>query len=392
MSDESLVTTEEGLRESSEFMRTLQTEETLRLLVEGVQDYAIFMLDCNGIVTSWNAGAQNIKGYEASEIVGSHFSRFYTEEDIENGKPERELAEALEFGRCHDEGLRKRKDGSTFWADVTITRVDDETGNTIGFSKVTRDITDRQNAIDVLVKLAKQREDFVATLTHDLKTPVFAANRAIKFLIEGDFGALKAEQVEVLQTISESNDAMLRLITTLLDVYRYEAGAKKLVMQKHDLVFQLGKIVEELTPIAMSQKVALIAKLPAQAEPVVCDYDQIRRVIQNLVDNALKFTRVGGTVEVAMHQEKEITEISVTDTGKGIASEEQTKLFQRFWAPADSGRQYASTGLGLYLGRKIVESHGGVIRCESELGKGSKFSFSIGRQIPDPTSSNGGMP
>ncbi len=84
--------------------------------------------------------------------------------------------------------------------------------------------------------------------------------------------------------------------------------------------------------------------------------------------------------------------ISVTDTGKGIASEEQTKLFQRFWAPADSGRQYASTGLGLYLGRKIVESHGGVIRCESELGKGSKFSFSIGRQIPDPTSSNGGMP
>lgn len=235
----------------------------------------------------------------------------------------------------------------------------------------------KKSALDASLQLSKQREDFVATLTHDLKTPVFAANRAIKLLIEGEFGALTADQVEVLQTISESNDAMHKLITTLLDVYRYEAGAKQLVMKEHDLVAQIVKIVQELTPIAISQKVALTAKLPPHAEPVVCDSDQIHRVIQNLIDNALKFTKSGGIVEVSMYQNSENTEISVTDTGKGIASEDLPKLFQRFWAPATSGRQYASTGLGLYLCRKIVESHGGDIRCESQLGKGSRFSFFI---------------
>jgi PAS domain S-box-containing protein len=355
-------------------------EETIRLLVEGVQDYAIFMLDCEGKVVSWNAGAQNIKGYTSKEIIGSHFSVFYLEEDVKDGKPDRELAVALACGRCQDEGLRRRKDGSTFWADVTITRVQNESGETIGFSKVTRDISDRKRAEDTLAEVNRQREDFVATLTHDLKTPVVAANRAIKLLIEGDFGALSDEQITILTTIIESNDMMYGLITSLLDVYRYDGGSKELVLLKHDLVSKIEKLVLELSPIAISQSLDLKTDLPKVANQVLCDFDEIRRVIQNLIDNALKFTQSGGTVEVGMRQADGITEISIRDNGKGISREDHAKLFQRFWAPAASGRQYASTGLGLYLCRKIVELHGGEIHCESEVGKGSVFSFTINRE------------
>ncbi len=225
--------------------------------------------------------------------------------------------------------------------------------------------------------MQQQREDFVATLTHDLKTPILAANRAIKLLMEGDFGAVGESQSRILETIHQSNEALYKLVQTLLDVYRLDSGAKQLCLVEHDLSETITHLVDELQPLALARRVDLSARLPEFARTVLCDVEEIRRVVQNLLDNSLKFTPPGGSISVTLTQSGDVTRVSVQDSGKGISEEDKPKLFQRFWQAAGSGRYYASTGLGLYLCRKIVELHGGVIWCESTLGQGSTFYFTI---------------
>jgi PAS domain S-box-containing protein len=359
------------------------TQESFRLLVTGVKDYAIFMLDPSGHVNSWNEGAERIKGYSAEEIIGKHFSCFYTEEDIKAGKPETILREAAQKGHWEEEGWRTRKDGSSFFADVIVTTIRNDEGVLVGFSKVTRDVTDRKRTDDELRKVIQQREDFVATLTHDLKTPIFAASRAIKLLLDGDFGPLNAEQISVLETILQSDEAMFRLVSTLLDVYRYDAGAKQLVFEHHDLAQEITRLTQELSPIAQEKGIDLKYRSLGATSKTLCDESEIRRVIQNLVDNALKFTPHGGEVEIRLEHAGDITTVSVQDTGKGVSDDDKLRLFQRFWAPPASGRTYASTGLGLYLCRRIVESHGGKIWCESEAGRGSTFTFTLALEQTD---------
>lgn len=227
------------------------------------------------------------------------------------------------------------------------------------------------------VLLQQQREEFVATLTHDLKTPILAANRAVKLLIEGDFGPVSQPQARILETIYESNEGMYNLVQTLLDVYRYDSGAKEMKLSSYNLAATINRIVTELQPLARSRSVSLESSLPDFPTSVVCDEEEIRRVVQNLIDNALKHTPAGGTIAVRMEQTGEGTTIEVIDTGKGIREEDIPKLFQRFWQDPSSGRYYASTGLGLYLCRKIVELHGGQIWCESKEGRGSTFAFRI---------------
>lgn len=248
--------------------------------------------------------------------------------------------------------------------------VKDAGGRTAGLIGIFSSATDR-------VLLQQQREDFVATLTHDLKTPILAANRAVKLLMEGDFGPVEESQTRILETIHQSNEALYKLVQTLLDVYRYDSGAKKLVLAQHDVVGMVNKLVKELEPLAKTKNVEVSAVLPPVPDPILCDPEELRRVLQNLVDNALKFTPPGGSISITVQQNPPVTQISVTDTGKGISDEDKPKLFQRFWQAAGSGRYCASTGLGLYLCRKIVELHGGKISCQSKLGKGSTFTFSV---------------
>ncbi|MBZ0187265.1 MAG: HAMP domain-containing histidine kinase, partial [Candidatus Obscuribacterales bacterium] len=221
------------------------------------------------------------------------------------------------------------------------------------------------------------REDFVATLTHDLKTPIMAANRALRLLMEGDFGEVEDCQKDLIETILQSNDAMYQMVLTLLDVYKYDSGTKKLKQNHTDVVEAVKKMLNELTPLAESRKIELNMISKGQNEPVFCDWDEIRRVIQNLVDNSLKFTPPDGRIEIIIERTDTDTTISVVDNGKGISPDDIPKLFQRFWQASSGGRYYASTGLGLYLCRKIIESHGGTLICQSTLGHGSTFSFTL---------------
>lgn len=284
------------------------------------------------------------------------------EEVLSTGHPYRKTAEFI--------NLTKVRTAPPSYFDWAVWPVKDSNGQVYRLIAIFNDATNR-------VLLQQQREDFVATLTHDLKTPILAANRAIKLLMEGDFGSVEDSQKRVLETILQSNDAMYKMVQTLLDVYRYDSGMKKLALGEHDLSDAISRMVAELTPLATSRGVTLDAQLPPAVTPVQCDIGEIRRVIQNLLDNALKFTPSGGKIQVILEQFDPVSKITVSDTGKGISVEDKPKLFQRFWAAASSGRYYASTGLGLYLCRKIVELHGGTISVESEVGKGSTFWFTI---------------
>ncbi|HEY9790202.1 MAG TPA: protoglobin domain-containing protein [Candidatus Obscuribacterales bacterium] len=354
--------------QQDEIARLEADSRTTKSIVENAP-IGIIRLDAQLVCVECNAEFAEMLDLSREDLVGKplpqmvpHLDATPLRQVFENGHPFRRNAEKLDLSM----------DGSSaaHYYDWAAWPLKHEDGNISGLLAVFTDATNR-------VLLQQQREDFVATLTHDLKTPILAANRAIKLLMDGDFGKVEEQQAKILETISQSNEALYQLVQTLLDVYRYESGAKQLSFTNQNLAELISKKVEELRPLAAGRELSVSAELPARANPVMCDIDEIRRVIQNLLDNALKFTPPGGTITVKLEQTNDITRISVIDTGKGISETDKPKLFQRFWAAASSGRYYASTGLGLFLCRKIVESHGGRIGCESVVGKGSTFYFTI---------------
>lgn len=313
--------------------------------------------------------AQLLNCSATKEIIGNSLfdlapflSRKAFESVLQTGSPVQLSAEALNFSQ-------DRLGESTYW-DWAVWPVKNLDGTTGGLVAMFSNATDR-------VQLQQQREDFVATLTHDLKTPVSATNRAVKLILDGDFGEVNSEQKEILETVLQSNVTLYGLVQTLLDVYRFDSGMKEMDMKSCNLAALITQLVTEIMPLAQERRVQLQAVLPVDAKEIECDQEEVRRVVQNLIDNSLKFTPAGGTVKVAMNQDADSTTVSVTDTGRGIPPENMTKLFQRFWQAGSSGRYYASTGLGLYLARKIVEGHGGRIWCESTTGEGSVFSFTL---------------
>lgn len=304
-----------------------------------------------------------------AEIVGKtlfeivpHLPRLPFAAVIQSGQPHRRTADKLFLSKV-------ATTDDTYW-DWATWPVKDDAGKVAGLVAMFANVTDR-------VMLQQQREDFVATLTHDLKTPVSAANRAVQFLLDGDFGPIADQQKEILQTVLQSNKALYTLVQTLLDVYRFDSGVKELHMSSCNLAAIITQLVTEIMPLAQEKGVQLQAVLPADSREVICDGDEIRRVVQNLIDNSLKFTPTGGSIIVSMEQRGENTVVTVVDSGKGISEENRPKLFQRFWQAPSKGRYYASTGLGLYLCRRIVEAHHGKIWCESVVGQGSTFYFEI---------------
>lgn len=359
---------EHAIREHRDALAELETErKVVRSMLENAP-VGIVRLDATLHCQECNEEFLQIVGVPSRESaegkylfdIAPHLRRDIFEEIITTSRTTSRNADLLSLSSPDD---------LSFW-DWSAWPIKDSSGNSIGLIAIFSNVSDR-------VRLQQQREDFVATLTHDLKTPILAANRAVKLLMDGDFGEVSEQQNKILETIHQSNEAMYKMVQTLLDVYRYDSGAKKLNLQPQDLNLCIKQLVDELMPLANSKSVTLVAPSTKASINVGCDQEEIRRVLQNLVDNSLKFTPNGGTISIDVQQNESITTVSISDTGKGISDEDKPKLFQRFWQAASSGRYYASTGLGLYLCKKIVEHHGGRIWCESELGQGSKFTFTI---------------
>lgn len=320
-------------------------------------------LECNDeFIQITDAGSRQDVIGQPLFVVVPHLKRLPFEEVQNSGQPYRRSAELL--------NLSKSSSTSNNHWDWAIWPVKDDAGEITGVVAMFANVTDR-------VLLQQQREDFVATLTHDLKTPVLATNRAVRYLLDGDFGTISDSQREILATILQSNTALYGLVQTLLDVYRFDSGVKELHIKECNLAAVITQMVTEIMPLAQEKGVELKATLPAGARDIACDEEEIRRVIQNLLDNSLKFTPTGGAISVTMDQTNDKTTVSVADTGKGVSEEHKPKLFQRFWQAGSTGRYYASTGLGLYLCRRILEAHNGRIWCESRLGQGSTFFFEL---------------
>jgi len=360
-----------------------------RLVVDNVLDYAIFMLDPAGKVASWNLGAERIKGYAASEILGKEFSVFYPQADIQNGKPARELALAKEHGRFEDEGWRLRKDGSRFWANVVITALYDRQGILRGFSKVSRDITERKRIEQALheknIELqnaAESKNRFLANMSHELRTPLNGIIGFAEFLADGKPGQLNPKQKEYLDDILSSGRHLLQLINDVLDLAKVEANKMDLHPEKFSLAKAIEGVCAVAKPIAQNKAIEIGIEVAPELGDVVLDQQKFKQVLYNLVSNAIKFTDDGGQVEVrATPHDERLFKLTVRDTGIGIRAEDLSRLFTEFeQLESGTSRRYEGTGLGLALTRKIVELQGGTIGVESEVGRGSTFSVILPRE------------
>ena len=361
------------------------SERRFRLMVESVVDYAIFMLDAGGRVASWNAGAQRISGYAAEEIIGAHFSRFYPREDLERRKPERELELAGAEGRYEEEGWRLRKDGSTYWANVVITAVRDDTGTLLGFAKVVRDLTERNRVEAELIRAkvsaeraSEAKSQFLANMSHELRTPLNSLLILARLLADNTGGNLSAKQVQFAHTIYDSGMDLLSLINDLLDLAKIESGAVTPLNMAPAPLQELREDLERsFSEVAQQKGLQFGIELdPAAPAAIRTDLPRLKQVLKNLLANAFKFTRQGGvTLRIAPAESGRLA-FSVTDTGIGIPPEKQKLIFEAFQqADGTTSRQYGGTGLGLSISRELTRLLGGEIRVVSEPGKGSTFTL-----------------
>src|SRR5438067_1053142 len=362
-----------------------EIERRFRLMVESVVDYAIYILDANGRVASWNAGAERIKGYTADEIIGQPLSRFYLPEDVERGKPERDPDIARRDGRFEEEAWRVRKDGSTFWANVVMSAVRDDEGELIGFAKVSRDLTDtkRVEAEMLRAKIEAERaseskSQFLANMSHELRTPLNSLLILARLLADNAGGRLDAKEVRFAQTIYASGMDLLALINDLLDLAKIEAGA---ITALHMAPARLEDLRDELerTFREMAREKGLeltIDIAPGLPATIRTDATRVKQVLKNLLANAFKFTRQGSIRLSIAPRAPEYVAFAVSDTGIGIAPDKQKIIFEAFQqADGTTSRQYGGTGLGLSISRELTRLLGGELQVASEPGRGSTFTL-----------------
>ena len=360
-----------------------QSEERFRLLVSEVTDYAILMLDPEGGIASWNAGAERIKGYKPDEIIGQHFSRFYTTEDVERGKPAYELKVARERGRFEDEGWRVRKNGTQFWANVVITALRDATGRLRGFGRVTRDITEHRRAQELIMqakeeaeRASKFKDQFLSTMSHELRTPLNAVLGFSDLLADERYGPLNDRQRRYVDHIYTGGKHLLRLISDILDLSKIEAGRMELAREDVAVASAFTEVISALHPLAEKKSHVLLQ----QAEPdlhVHADAMRFKQVLTNLIGNAIKFTPEGGRIELVARQVDNQVRIEVRDNGLGIPPEQQQRIFEAFVRLTQTGSATEGTGLGLAITARLVELHGGKLGIESQPGEGACFYFSL---------------
>ena len=373
---------EEQLRASARDLSDANAElEQVRLLVESVRDYAIFVLDPGGHVRTWNSGARHIKGYDRDEIVGRHFEAFYTDEDKARKHPAHELEVAAREGRFEEEGWRVRKDGSRFWANVVITALRDASGTLVGFAKVTRDLTERRAADERLresaTELARanaELEQFAAAAAHDLLSPLHTI-AGFAELVEQRYGdRLDDKGRGFLTEITDGAGRMRRLIDGLL---RYARSTQiELRLGPVDLAQTVDTVVRNLGG-AIADASATVTYDPQSLPCVRGDGDVLVSVVQNLVANALKFSgEHAPRVEIASARDGDAWRITVADNGIGIAPEDQERIFAMF-GRAHVSADRSGIGLGLAQTERLVARLGGQVGVESRPGAGSRFWFTL---------------
>jgi PAS domain S-box-containing protein len=403
----------------------LRSEERFELFVRSVKDYALFMLDPEGRVVSWNEGAERIKGYPANEILGKSFTTFYPKEAIESGFPQSELEVASREGRFEDEGWRVRKDGSLFWANVIITAMRSPDGQLLGFAKVTRDLTVRreaeeqarrlaaeqaahveaarrgeelahlndrlrQQAVELQVALAatkaarddaaraaaaateayRELDQFAYVASHDLKAPLRGIANLAQWLQDDIGEQLKGDSKEHMRLLQGRVHRMEALIDGILTYSR--AGRRLTPPEPVETGALVRDVIELLAPPAEVR-----IKMPDQFPTIEAERVPLQQVFMNLIGNAIKFTRAvrpDAIIDIAWRDVADGFEFTISDNGPGIAPEYHGRVWGIFQTLAARDK-VEGTGIGLSVVQKIVESRGGKVSLESAPGEGATFRF-----------------
>lgn len=355
-------------------------EERLRILLESVQDYAIYMLDADGVIVSWNSGAEKIKGYTAQEVIGQHVSIFYPPDDIANGKPEAELAVAARTGRVEDEGWRVRKDGTMFWANVVLTAVYAVGGDgrqVRGYAKVTRDMTERKRLRE-LEAASQHMNEFLATLAHELRNPLAPVSNALSVMMLEPLVSPTLRQCRDM--IDRQISHLTRLVDDLLDAGRVTTGKVSLRLAPVDLSEVVVRAVEMTRPHVSLRQQTVDVQTAAGRIVVNGDATRLVQVVQSLLNNASKFSEQGGRITVSIDKiGRTFARLRVTDEGCGIEASALDSIFDLF-VQADNRfeRRESGLGIGLTLCRWLVEMHGGSINATSDgLGRGATFAVKL---------------
>ena len=359
-----------------------EAELQYRRLIEGVADYAIYSVNPQGTVTSWNSGAKRLKGYEADEIIGENFATFYTPEDRAADLPKRILESAAREGHYEAEGWRVRKNGQRFWSSITVTPIRDESGELVGFSKITRDITDRKALLDQLQQHSKELERrikereqtnaeleaFSYSVSHDLRAPLRAIEGFADIIFQDFARELPEEVKESLEQIVTATARMNRLVHDLLAYSRLSriefklepVNVKSVIL---DACNELDKDARRGVSVSANSALAIRAYKPI-----------VRQVISNLLTNAVKFTKPGTppSVTINAYRRDEFVHIEIKDQGIGIASQHQERIFQVF-ERLHNAEEYPGTGIGLAIVRRGIARMGGTVSLQSEVGKGTTF-------------------
>jgi len=407
------------------------SEERFRLLVEGVKDYAIFMLDIAGRVATWNRGAERINGYRPEEIIGAHFSKLYPGADVAARKPERELEIASRDGQYEEEGWRVRSDGTLFWANVTITSLRNRVGELVGFAKLTRDLTERRaaheralddarraSAHETARLLSEERQaelreladklrcqaveleartreadeargradeanrvksQFLAAMSHELRTPLNAIGGYADLLSMELSGPITGTQREQLARIKNSQQYLLGVINDILNFSRIEAGQLSYRFGAVPLRDVVDAVLQMVAPQAQVKKLRF-ESLRCRPDVVAwADQTKVEQILLNLVSNAVKFTPPGGMVTLSCERrDADRACLTVRDTGCGISKDQQHTIFEPF---VQVGRTLTNmregTGLGLAISRDLARAMHGDISVESEVDVGSAFTLTL---------------
>src|SRR5260370_2957866 len=366
-----------------------ESERHFRLLVNGVTDYALYMLDPNGIVSNWNPGGQRIKGYSPGEIIGQHFSRFYSEADQAAGRPARALRLALENGRYEEDCWRVRKDGTFFWASVVIDPIRDDDNKLLGFAKITRDISERREAQQNMEKVQRQlaesqKLDALGQLTggvaHDfnnLLMIIAGGLHTLKKIAGDDAKGLRA--VQAIETASQRGAALTRQLLSF-------ARRQNVNPQTVDPMDRICSI-REVLDTGLGSSVELHLEVDEGVWPVTVDPAEFETALVNLVINARDAMPKGGSVKVRANnahiddgiRNGDYVAIAVRDTGVGIPPDLIAKVFDPFFATKPVGK---GTGLGLSQVHGFAHQAGGTVAVNSEFGQGTTFTIHLPRSEP----------
>ncbi len=369
-------------RNADEALR--RSEERFRLLVQGVTDYAIYMLDPEGFVSSWNAGAQRFKGYTADEIIGQHFSRFYPDVDREAGVPQEALATAAREGRFEAEGWRVRKDGARFWASVVIDPIRDDDGELIGFTKITRDLTERKKAQEALE--ASREQFFQSQKMEAIGKLTGGVAHDFNNILAAILGSLRIAQ----KRIAEGGDSAGFIENAVSAAERGATLTQRMLAfaRKQDLQLEPVDMMDSVQSMAdllqrtIGPDITIDLSFPLRLEPVVADKVQLELAILNLVVNARDAMPAGGKVKIrgrklaASSPEDPSVCLTVEDEGEGMDEKTLAHAVEPFFTTKGVGK---GTGLGLSMVQGMVEQCGGCFKLESAVGRGTTAEICLRR-------------